>query len=180
VTIAAFFLYVYLFLTYFNDGSVYNIEMLLPKVFTTPSFYLSLLLGIILSLFPRFFFKFVQQYFWPTGMNYTFLIYLDTDLVQEYAKYIWKEGDFVDLDLHPEIVETGSSSITPSVSFDTLPLNESRDSWHRSLPKKLRKSLSKLSSRKNSSSTLIYLGEGAVIETRNTGYAFSKQDPNGS
>ncbi|KAL3900317.1 MAG: hypothetical protein SGCHY_001422 [Lobulomycetales sp.] len=172
LTITAFVLYVFLFLVYFNDGTNYNIEMILPKIYTTPSFYLSLLLVLVIALIPRFLFKFAQQYISPT----------DTDIVQEYQSRMWNDGDIVDLDYYPVTQESGREDvISSSVSFEDLPPNRSNSSvnstW-KSLPRILRKSLSRLSSsskKRNGSSLFAFMSHnGATTEVRNRGFAFDK------
>nr|KAJ3422186.1 hypothetical protein HK105_000825 [Polyrhizophydium stewartii] len=69
-----------------QQGAQYGVIRVL---FTTPSFYLGVVLIIVVSLFPRIAMKFVQQYFMPT----------DTDIAREIQHYQWKDGMQLSLDI---------------------------------------------------------------------------------
>lgn len=109
-SIALFVGYVIFFSAYYTDvpnrtfGQVFI-------VFTQPAFYLSVVLTVVVSLFPRFVFKYAQQSVAPT----------DIDIVQEYQKYSWKEGDIVDLDFKriKKSTKKTASEVSPT-SKDSL------------------------------------------------------------
>ncbi|KAJ3295872.1 hypothetical protein HDU79_008224 [Rhizoclosmatium sp. JEL0117] len=61
----------------------------LDTLYHEPHFYLTIILTVVVCLFPRFFFKFVQQYIAPT----------DSDILLEIQKYQWKEGENLSLDI---------------------------------------------------------------------------------
>ncbi|KAJ3384903.1 hypothetical protein HDU92_003332 [Lobulomyces angularis] len=119
-TLLVFFGYVAVYLNFiaiYMPG-VYDTTYL-PNVFYMPMFYLSLILALTLSLFPRFLFKFSQQYFYPT----------DIDIVQEYQSYIWKDGDVVNLDIkHSDKNSSLKESDQSSVQTENEPNTDDLDS----------------------------------------------------
>ncbi|KAJ3129571.1 hypothetical protein HK098_001047 [Nowakowskiella sp. JEL0407] len=72
-----------------TDSNTFGVTSVVPF---QPLSYAIIVLTVIVSLFPRFVFKFIQQYFWPS----------DTDIVQEIEKYYWKEGEILNLNIVSE------------------------------------------------------------------------------
>eukprot|EP00842_Homolaphlyctis_polyrhiza_P002742 jgi/Hompol1/3469/HPOL_003247-RA len=82
-TLIAWIAYIFIYASV-ATSPIYGIWTL----FTVPGFYLSIILSVVVSLFPRIAIKFVQQYFMPN----------DTDIVREIQQYHWKEGQTLSLD----------------------------------------------------------------------------------
>ncbi|KAJ3194435.1 hypothetical protein HK101_002704 [Irineochytrium annulatum] len=72
-------------------------------LFMQPHFFITIFVSVALALMPRLVFKFIQQYFKPN----------DTDIISEYQKYEWKEGDVVDTD-----IEGGAHTATSTTLGD--------------------------------------------------------------
>ncbi|KAJ3205624.1 hypothetical protein HDU82_005066 [Entophlyctis luteolus] len=74
----------------------------LETLYREPHFYLTILIGVVVSLMPRFICKFAQQYFLPS----------DTDILQEVQKYHWTNGTKIDADIEKD-ASFNSEQISP-------------------------------------------------------------------
>lgn len=89
------------------DSPTFGVAVLL---FQQPSFYLGLILAISVCMFPHILFKFSQQAYFPN----------DIDIVQEFQKYLYKDGDVVNL----EIKSTTTTPLAPAPPPLSQPLQD--------------------------------------------------------
>ena len=89
---------VFVFFAVFNNFSM---------IYTEPGFYLCMLIGIVLSLLPKYLVRFFQVWFVPT----------DIDIVREIQKYEWVEGKVINFDVVEHDQESKSFISLPDIQI---------------------------------------------------------------
>ncbi|KAI8617964.1 hypothetical protein BC830DRAFT_1227198 [Chytriomyces sp. MP71] len=99
-----------------TDNSEYG---QLDTLYHEPHLYLTIMIGVVVALMPRFTFKFAQQYFAPT----------DSDILLEYQKYSWEaDKSVLNMDLISQSALPSSASIVDDFRLRELAVEPERRS----------------------------------------------------